>query len=173
MSRPPMTGLMLLTAGTLLVLSAFRWHEAAAASPDRIRSADGAVAVLVVQAGDCPLRRAAMMAWLSALRDTVSPPGDGSVSLAVLREGTDAPDDRLASLPRLDASDTRTAARVLLRSGVPGTPAVVFLDPGGNVLLADTFSPDGLGPRILAAAEVLGAVAGASDLPPSAPSRER
>ena len=172
MSEPLMNRLMLLSAGVLLAVAAFRWHEAAAAAPDRIRGADGSSAVLVVQTGDCPLRRAAMMRWLVAFQETVSGSASAPVSLAVLRDGPGAVDDRLTSLPRLGASDTRSAARAVLRAGVPGTPAVVLLDPDGDVLLADTFAPDGVGSRFLAASSLLREVT-RPDLPPSSMPRDR
>lgn len=167
MSETQTTRIMLATTVVLLALSAFRWHQAAAAAPDRIREADGAVAVLVVQPGDCPLRRAAMMAWLTAFRGRSRAPARPPVALAVLRDGPGAVDDRLTSLPRLGAADTRTAARAILRAGAPGTPAVVLLGPDGDVLLADTFEPDGLGPRILRGAHILSLVADSAALPPS------
>ncbi len=167
MSETHTTRLMLAAAVVLLALSAFRWHQAGAAAPDRIREADGAVAVLVVQPGDCPLRRAAMMAWLTAFRERAPSPIQPSVSLAVLRDGPGAVDDRLTSLPRLGPADTRTAARAILRAGAPGTPAVVLLGPDGHVLLADTFEPDGLGHRILMGAHILSMVADSAALPPS------
>jgi hypothetical protein len=153
-----MTRLVQAMGGFLLALAALRWHEAAAAAPDRIRGAEGAEAVLVIQRGDCPLRRAAMLRWLTDFEEGASRSADRLVTLAVLGDEPGAVEDRLTSLTRLGWADTRSAARAVLRSGVPGTPAVVLLGPDGSVLLTDTFAPDGHGPRILAAAATLRSV---------------
>ena len=167
MSEPRTSWLMLMTTGLFLAMAAARWHEAAAAAPDRVDGTEGATVVLLVQPGDCPQRRATMMRWLAAFQDHPSAGEEISVSVAVLAEGPGAPDDRLAPLPRLDDADTRSIARAVLRAGIPGTPALALVGRDGTVLLADTFAPEGLGPRFLHAAALLPDITGALAPSPS------
>lgn len=146
----PLKNTMLLSACMLLTLSAFRWHEAAAAAPDIIAGTDRPSAVLLVQPKDCPDRTAAMTRWLA---DRMESGGQElPVAVGVLGDGPGALPDPLGLLPRLGEADTRVAARAVLRAGIPGTPALILVDVDGAVLLADTFDPRGPGPRIMRAA---------------------
>lgn len=147
----PLKTAMLLSACLLLTLSALRWHEAAAASPDVIAGIDRPTAVLLVQSRDCPDRTAAMTRWLA---ERVASDGarELPISLGVLGDGPGTLPDLLAILPRLGEADTRVAARAVLRAGIPGTPALILVDGDGAVLLADTFDPRGPGPRVMRAA---------------------
>lgn len=154
----PLKNAMLLSACMLLTLSAFRWHEAAAAAPDVVGGIDRPSAVLLVQPGDCPDRTAAMTRWL-AEREADGGAREIPVSVGVLREGPGMLPAPLADLPRLGKADTRVAARAVLRAGIPGTPALILLDGTGAVLLADTFEPRGLGPRMMRAAELFPSIA--------------
>ncbi|MEX2472213.1 MAG: hypothetical protein WEA34_08550 [Gemmatimonadota bacterium] len=154
----PLRHTMLLFACVFLSLSALRWHEAAVAAPDVIAGVERPSAVLLVQPGDCPDRTAAMTRWL------VGQGEDGGaralpVSIGVLGDGPGALPDPLAALPRLGETDTRTAARAVLRAGIPGTPALIIVDGNGAVLLADTFEPRGPGPRIMRAAALFPRIA--------------
>lgn len=156
MVEPSMSRLSLLATVLLVALAAVRWHESAAAAPDRVEGMEGPAAVLVVQPGDCPERSAAMMRWLAGFKR-----GDGGQSrlqlaVAVLGDDTDALDRDLTALPRLGPVDTRSVARAILRSGAPGTPALVLVGMDGTVLTADTFAPGGVGRRLLDAADLLG-----------------
>lgn len=154
----PLRNTMLLSACLLLALSALRWHEAAAAAPDVVGGIDRPSAVLLVQPGDCPDRTAAMARWL-AQRVASGGTRELPVSVGVLDDGPGALPDPLADLPRLGKADTRAAARAVLRAGIPGTPALILLDGSGAVLLADTFDPRGLGPRMMRAAELFPSIA--------------
>lgn len=154
----PLRHTMLLLACVLLALSALRWHEAAAAAPDVIAGVDSPSAVLLVQRGDCPERTAAMTRWL-AKRAEHGELRRLPISLGVLGEGPGTLPAPLSILSRLEGSDTRTAARAVLRAGIPGTPALILLDGNGTVLFADTFGPHGPGPRIMRAASLLSTLA--------------
>jgi hypothetical protein len=160
MRAPSYPALMLALAGILLVMAGWRWHEAAAAHPDRITSlsADGPSAVLLVQERDCPDRRAAMVAWLRRI-EAEDPARALPIFLGVLGGQAGFLDPMLEALPRLDAGNVSRAARAVLRSGIPGTPALVLLDPEGRVLLTDTFATTGPGPRLALAAMLLPRIA--------------
>lgn len=154
----PLKSTMLLSACMLLTLSAFRWHEAAAAAPDIIGGIDRPSAVLLVQPKDCPDRTAAMTRWLAGRMES-GRPQDIPVAVGVLGDGLGALPDPLGILPRLGEAATRVAARAVLRAGIPGTPALILVDSDGAVLLADTFDPRGPGPRMMRAAALFPSIA--------------
>lgn len=167
----PLKNAMLLSACMLFTLSAFRWHEATAATPDIIAGIDGPSAVLLVQPKDCPDRTAAMTRWLAERKERGGA-RDLPVAVGVLRDGPGALPDPLAILPRLGNADTRAAARAVLRAGIPGTPALILVDVDGAVLLADTFDPQGPGPRMMRAAAFLPSIAATNPMDgPATPAR--
>lgn len=163
--KEPWTLGMLAAAMILIALAGWRWHESAAASPDRIPGVEGPTLLLLVGGGDCPDRRAAMMQWVQSVERKGDPP-DLPVAVGVLRSRTRGMDPgldvELAGIPRLDPHGTSRAARAALRAGLEGTPALLLLDGGGRVLLADAFTERGPGPRFALAAGLLAAVASES-----------
>ncbi|MEX2465294.1 MAG: hypothetical protein WD995_00195 [Gemmatimonadota bacterium] len=161
----PYSAATVVLATTLLVLAAQRWHEAAVALPDRIASVDEPSVVLLVQALDCPDRRASMIAWLDRI-EAEDPTRAVPVLLGVLDEDSGSLGPTLDALPRLAPEDVSRAARAVMRSGISGTPAVILLDGEGRVLLTDTFATTGPAPRLALAATLLPRVQ-----PPSASGR--
>lgn len=167
----PLKNAMLLSACMLLAVSAFRWHEAAAAAPDIIAGTDRPSAVLLVQPQDCPDRTAAMTRWVAERMESGGV-RELPVAVGVLRDGPGALPDPLATLPRLGDADTRAAARAVLRAGIPGTPALILVDVDGAVLLADTFDPRGPGPRMMRAAALFPSIAATHPMDgPATPAR--
>jgi len=138
----------------LLIVTAWRWHAAEVADPDRIPEIDAPTAVLLVRADDCPDRRAAMTRWSEGAAKAAleGMPVRWMVAAVDGREPGLAPE--LDALPRLDRPATARAARALLRAGLDGTPALLLLDGEGRVVLADHFTLEGAGNRLMLAAEL-------------------
>jgi hypothetical protein len=160
--KEPWTLGMLTAAIILIALAGWRWHEAVAASPDRIPGVEGPSLLLLVGGGDCPDRRAAMMQWVRSVGRTEDPLAlPMAVGVLPSRGGGVDPglDMELAGTPRLDPHGTSRATRAALRAGLEGTPALLLLDDRGRVLLADAFTERGPGPRFALAAGLLAAVA--------------
>ena len=109
----------------LVGLTLWRWHEVDAVRPARIEGVEGPTAILLLQPGDCPDRRAAVLRWLEGRpgREGTEPLRPPSV--------LDAP---FARLPRLGAGEIPEAERALLRAGVEGTPALLLVDAEGCLL---------------------------------------
>ncbi len=144
----------------VLVLTAgWRWHRAALDTPLRVIHAEEPSAVLVVQAGDCPDRRAAMEDWLRARAHNGSA-GGLPLQLAILTRDDRADEETSAAgtdtmlgeplqrLPALPPDEARRAGRALLRTGARGTPAVLILDGAGRPMVASTFTATGPGPGL-------------------------
>ena len=171
-------GICLLTA--LLLTSAWRWHQAAADAPLRVTDTKGAAAVVVVQAGDCPDRRAALREWLGA-RTHALETGELTLHLATVDSSSEGLLGRggagagvpagslLESLPTLGDDESRRAGRALLRSGAQGTPALLLLDAAGRPLLATTFTATGPGPGLDDAASTLQALTSSGQPVPTDP----
>ena len=146
--------------GVVLVLTAgWRWYRAALDTPLQVIYAEEPTAVLVVQAGDCPDRRAAMEDWIQA-RTHDGRVGEMPLQLAILDRDERAQEDltgagsgvllgeSLGRLPALPPDEARRAGRALLRSGARGTPALLLLDGAGRPMLASTFTATGPGPGL-------------------------
>lgn len=156
----------------LSLISAWRWHQAGANAPLRVADLDGPSAVLVVQTGDCPDRRAALSRWvgefglaaraggITLLAADVGGPG---------REVADTPATGSGPLPLLAPAEAKRAARALLRAGAEGTPALLLLDATGHPILAATFTEAGPGPRLRLAAAMMEALIPARDPAPRDP----
>lgn len=141
----------LLLVATLTLAGVWRWHQAGANAPLKVAEVDGPTAVLIIQDGDCPDRRAAMTRWLEQVGRAA--PGDdlrlrvaavGPRGRGITRLEGIGPLD----LPSLDAREAERAGRALLRSPARGTPALLLLDGEGHPMFAATFTQTGPGPRL-------------------------
>lgn len=163
-----LVGILLVAA--LVLAAGWRWHRAALDTPLRVTHAESPAAVLVVQAGDCPDRRAAMEDWIRA-RTQGGQAVEFPLRLAILnRDGPDREDgagteprallgESLERLPALPPDQAHRAGRALLRSGARGTPALLLLDGAGRPMLASTFTATGPGPGLADLAAVAQALA--------------
>ncbi len=131
---------------TLLGLTAWQWHQADVARPGRIDGVEEPTAILLLQAGDCPDRRAAVLRWLEE-RSERTDSSRLALMVGYLAGGQASPDGPVARLPRLEPDELAAAERALLRAGVEGTPALLLVDATGTVVLADHFTTTGLGAR--------------------------
>lgn len=150
--RPSLFTVLTVSASIgFLLVGGWRWHQVAAAEPDRLEGTEEVTAVLLVQSWDCPDRTAAMIAWI---RDVAEGPTPIPFRLGVVGDADRLPPE-LDALPRLDRAGVASASRAVQRSGVPGTPALLIVAPDGTVVLTDTFATDGPGPRLAFAANLL------------------
>lgn len=157
-----------LWAAALLVvigLAGWRGVDRAANQPvHALADSSGPTAVLVVQAGDCPDRRAALEGWLNGVQAHGTDRGAPRLQRLVLRGPAPDSGSALADLPDVPAQDEGALVKALRRSGTPGTPALVLFDERGHPLFAGGFQVDGPPAGLAPAARVLGALTAAPRL---------
>lgn len=160
---------LLAASVVLLLVAGWKWHDAAVAAPVRVGGIDSPTAVIVVQEGDCPDRRAALTTWVA---ERASEPGDRpQMRLAALGRRARVPEPDLGGIAALPAEHTRDAARALVRFGVEGTPALLLVDASGLPVLGASFATDGPGERLDFALRLLEPASGSvpPDLAPAGP----
>ena len=149
------TGAWVVAVVVLLMWAGWRWHAGVVDRPIRVVDPGEAVAVLVMQDGDCPDRRAAMRAWLEGLEGHSAGPAALPIRRAVLR-GEDPPaTSPVAALPPLSESEMGALVRVLVRTPGARTPLLLVLDDTGHPLTTAGFEEGGIDPRIGRAARLL------------------
>lgn len=163
----PSTIPMWITAAFLAAGGLWRWHGAAVVQTDQLEGVHTPAAVLLVRHDDCPDRRAGMLAWLRGAAPDEALGAPLPVFLGVLSEGGGLPlPEPLDEMPRIDGADARRAGRALLRAGVGGTPALVMVDHEGRVLLTESFTQDGPGPRLALTARLAPSLSPGATTPP-------
>ncbi|TVP56825.1 MAG: hypothetical protein EA351_07300 [Gemmatimonadales bacterium] len=161
-------------SATLLVVFAFggwRWHEAAVHRPVQVLDAGVPAAVVVVQEGDCPDRRAALEHWLVRMRSETGA-DQGLILRRVVLSGPE-PDEatELSAIQPLGGAEADRVVRALRRSPERRTPVLLVLDASGHTLLSFGFEAWGPGARLEHSARLLGLLSnpGAGSGGPDAP----
>lgn len=159
---------LLAASVVLLLVAGWKWHDAALTAPVRVGGIDEPTALIVVQEGDCPDRRAALATWI-AERASTAADERAPMRLAVLGRGAGIPEPELGALAALPPEHVPDAARALVRFGVEGTPALLLVDASGLPVLGASFATDGPGERLDFALRLLESASGGTsgDAPPA------
>lgn len=140
-------------------LAGQRGIDAVANRPvDALAGGPGPTAVVIVQEGDCPDRRAALEAWLRDVQEGAPGPGSPQLQRLILRGTVPASHAGLAGLPDISPENEAALVRALRRSGTVGTPALVLFDDRGQPLFAGGFELDGPPAGLAPAARALDAL---------------